>query len=249
MAEDKASLPSQEAVTSARSVRFVTNPTVGPDEEGAAFDPIWRPRHRRLNSLIVAARGSNKTISPTPKMAHQRSSSSMSRASKQPSPTSSTFKSALSSLNRAATNTSNKSALSYTPGDDSIFSIPADPLPTDPRELEGFLNRHLSALDHLKRTVEARNQEIREYCTRAAYFYNLKPRACPQFLRQLDAEIHVLRAQRNGLQALVQMRHDEIVRIAEHRKAMDEENGLKCTVYDMYLGFRKLDEWEVRFSV
>ncbi|ETI25669.1 hypothetical protein G647_02443 [Cladophialophora carrionii CBS 160.54] len=159
------------------------------------------------------------------------------------------FKSALSTLKRAATNTSNKSNLSFTPGDDSIFNIPQDPLPDNPRDLEGFLNRHLAALDQLQRTVDGRNQEIKDYCTRAAYYYNLKPRISGQFLRQLDAEIHVLRQQRNGLQPLVQMRHDEIVRIADHRKMLDEERGLECTVYEMYLGFRKLGDWEERFSI
>ncbi|KAJ9610225.1 hypothetical protein H2200_005002 [Cladophialophora chaetospira] len=188
------------------------------------------------------------------KMNHRRHPSNMSGASdntlkeRHHSPTGS-FKSALSTIKRAATNTSNKSTNSYTPGDDSIFNITPDPLPDNPRDLEGYLNRHLSALDQLARTVEARNTEIKDYCTRAAYYYNLKPRVPNQFLRQLDAEIHVLRSQRIGLQVLVKMRWDEIVRIADHRKVLDEAKGLVCTVYEMYLGYRRVEEWEERFSV
>ena len=164
------------------------------------------------------------------------------------SPTES-FKSTLSTIKRAATNGSNKSNLSFTPGDDNPFHIQPSPLPDNPRDLEGFLNRHLSALGHLERTVEARNEELKDYNVRAANYYSQKPRLPTQFLLELDVEINVLRAQRNGLRPLVQMRQEEIVRIADHRKMLDEEQGLVCTVYDMYLGFRKLEDWEQRFSV
>jgi hypothetical protein len=164
------------------------------------------------------------------------------------SPTGGTFKSALSSLKRAATNTSNKSNASFTPGDDLNFNMPNNPLPDNPRDLEGFLNRHLSGLDHLRSTVDARNQEIKEYSLRAAYYYSLRPLPDAEFLKSLDAEIELLRAQRDGFKRLVKNRQQLIVRIADHRKALDEAKGLKCTVYEMYLGFRKIEEWEQRFS-
>ena len=156
------------------------------------------------------------------------------------------FKSVLSNLKRNSTNASNHSDKS-TPTKD-IFDITPDPLPDNPRDLEGLLNRHLSALDHLKHTVEGRNKEIRDYGIRAASFYELRPKPSTAFLRQIDAEMYVLRQQRNGLQPLVQMRHDEIVRIADHRKKLDREQNQECTVYDMYLSYRRLEEWEQRFA-
>lgn len=166
------------------------------------------------------------------------------------------IKSVLSNLKRAGTNASHGSnsdrsitGPTATPTRDDILNIPPDPLPDNPRDLEGLLNRQLSSLDHLRRTVEARNQEIKDYCTRASYYDHVTPRASPGFLRQFDAEVAVLRAQRNGLQALVQMRHNEIVRMAEHRKMLDAQQGHECTVYDMYLGFRQLEVWEQLFSI
>lgn len=156
------------------------------------------------------------------------------------------FKSALSNLKRNSTNASNNSDKS-TPTKD-IFDIPPDSLPDNPRDLEGLLNRHLSALDHLKRTVDGRNKEIKDYGMRAAMYHDLRPKPSVAFLRQVDAEMYVLRQQRNGLQPLVQMRHNEIVRIADHRKKLDREQGQECTVYDMYLGYRHVEEWEQRFS-
>ncbi|KIY03709.1 uncharacterized protein Z520_00400 [Fonsecaea multimorphosa CBS 102226] len=166
------------------------------------------------------------------------------------SPSLNSIKSFVSSLKRAATNDSKKSDAST---DSSRYydpqNIPADPLPDDRSAIEGLLNQQLSALDHLRRTVVARNQEIKDYCSRAAYYYNMKPRVSPSFLRQLDTEIYIIRQQRNGLQALVEMRHNEIVRMAEHRKKLDADQGMDCTVYDMYLNFRRIGEWEQLFSI
>jgi hypothetical protein len=126
--------------------------------------------------------------------------------------------------------------------------IPLDPLPTDPRELEGLLNRQLSALDHLQRTVIARNDDIKNYGTRAVSYYELRPNVGQGFLKMLDVEMRVLKEQRDAFVPLVRMRHEEIVRIAEWRKKIDEERGMKCTVYEMYLGFLRLEVWEELFS-
>ncbi|KIW23647.1 uncharacterized protein PV07_11831 [Cladophialophora immunda] len=160
----------------------------------------------------------------------------------------SSIKSVFSSLKRAATNDSKNSDASSDSKYDPL-TVQPDALPDNRSDIEGLLNRQLSALDHLRRTVVARNQEIKDYCSRAAYYYNLRPRVAPSFLRQLDIEIHVLRQQRNGFQALVDMRHNEIVRMAEHRKKLDAAQGLDCTVYDMYLNFRRVSEWEQLFSI
>ncbi|OAP63124.1 hypothetical protein AYL99_02351 [Fonsecaea erecta] len=161
------------------------------------------------------------------------------------------IKSVFSSLKRVATNDSKKSdgTDSSASRSDPLSSIATEPLPDDRTEIEGLLNRQLSALDQLRRTVVARNQEIKDYCARAAHYYNLRPRVAPSFLRQLDVEIRLLRQQRNGLQALVDMRHNEIVRMAEHRKKLDADQGLDCNVYDMYLDFRRISEWEQLFSI
>ncbi|EXJ75467.1 uncharacterized protein A1O5_02163 [Cladophialophora psammophila CBS 110553] len=158
------------------------------------------------------------------------------------------LKSVFSSLKRAATNDSKKSDASTESKYDRLSAQP-DPLPDNRTDIEGLLNRQLSALDHLRRTVVARNQEIKDYCSRAAYYYNMRPKVPASFLRQLDIEIKVLRQQRNGFQGLVEARHNEIVRMAEHRKKLDAEQGLDCTVYDMYLNFRRLSEWEQLFSI
>jgi hypothetical protein len=126
--------------------------------------------------------------------------------------------------------------------------IPLDPLPTNPRELEGLLNRQLSALDHLQRTVIARNEDIKNYGTRAISYYELQPNTGQGFLRMLDVEMRVLKEQRDAFIPIVKMSHEEIIRIAEWRKKIDEEVGMKCTVYEMYLGFLRLEVWEELFS-
>lgn len=125
---------------------------------------------------------------------------------------------------------------------------PLDNLPDTRVGLEARLNYHLSELDHIRRSVVARNQEIRDFSSRAAYQHRLRSDV-PASIRKLDEAINTLRVQRNGFLPFVEYHQNEVRRITQRRKELDDSQGLECIVLQMYTGFLREAEWLQLFSV
>lgn len=159
------------------------------------------------------------------------------------------LKSVVSSLKKVTRADSKKSDTSITSSSGGPETkMPLDTLPDTRTGLEGRLNHHLSELDYIRRLVQTRNEEIKDACSRAAHQHRLRA-TLPCSVHMLDETINALRQQRNSLFRYVEFHQNEIKRIAERRKELDAEQGLECTVYQMYMRFQRESEWVQLFSI
>jgi hypothetical protein len=123
-------------------------------------------------------------------------------------------------------------------------------LPADRSALEGRINYHISRLDRLKRRLTELNhavqQEYQEYSLQAA---NLRAQGMNAAVEDLANQLQWLRRSRDGLRPSVQFHRNELDRMAQKRRQMDEENGYEFRLPEIYAKLDGDEVWQARFSV
>ncbi|EXJ86724.1 hypothetical protein A1O3_03677 [Capronia epimyces CBS 606.96] len=155
------------------------------------------------------------------------------------------LKSIVSTLKKVGSTHSNNSSKSES--SETTQTQPFDDLPGDRAGLEARLNIHLGRLDRLRNQVRLFNDVIQDYYD---YFesqrniHNLAPSVEAPLIEELEQVLKM----RAGFEKSVKFHHNTIDRIARARAQLDKSQGLKCTVWDMYMGFKREAEWAQLFA-
>ncbi|KAL2410468.1 hypothetical protein ABEF95_008157 [Exophiala dermatitidis] len=157
----------------------------------------------------------------------------------------SSLKSLVSTLRKAGSTHSNNSSKSE--NSENANGQASDNLPEDRAGLEAQLNIHLGRLDRLRNQVRLFNDLIKDYYdlldTQARIHAKL-----PEVEKTVLEELDNIRQMRAAFEKSVKFHHGKIDQIAVARARLDKSQGLKCTVWDMYMGFKKEAEWAQLFA-
>jgi chromosome segregation ATPase len=194
-------------------------------------------RKRRNNSTDISYSSDSSMASPTGDEPQRNNSLG-------------SLKSMVSSLKKVASSTTQNSDLCLDkPVEVNEENKPPklDVLPDTRTDLEAHLNCHLSDLDRIRKSVQDYNDRIRDLNQRKDARAR-QGKAAAGTLAVIHQEIELIHKQRDDLHPFVEYFHGQIKRIADHRAELDKSQGLECTVYNMYLGFKRENEWQELFS-
>lgn len=121
--------------------------------------------------------------------------------------------------------------------------------PDPRRHIEGLVNITIGRLDRIRNIVKYRNSEISDINDEMIEEKTLPlGEQYPCYEIMYRNEIELVRAARNALITRVKELHKRLDELADKRAAIDESDGLKCTIRPMYMGFKRTDEWDELFA-